>query len=266
MDLVVTTIQKPTHEVSCEAAKIAEQLGVLLVTRDKYSLPAIRESYGVSNILVMSKAGPIVHTPGGEYFFHLSMAELRIKNLINGNPDHMTAAMDLKAGMKVLDCTLGLATDAIVASYVVGAEGTVLGLESSPVISAVTGLGLQHYRSDNAALTAALRRVAVENADYNEYLVSVPDKSFDIVFFDPMFRVPISTSSNLKPVRFLADRRPVRSEAVQEACRVAKHRVVFKEAQNSPEFARLHFTSVIGGKYSSIHYGIIETGECPWND
>lgn len=261
MDLVITTVQKPTPEVFAEAAALAEKLGVPLAEREKTSLPAIRDHYHVSNILVVSKSGPIVHTPGGEYFFHLSMAELRIKNLINGNPDHMTAAMDLKAGMKVLDCTLGLATDAIVAGFVVGPEGTVLGLESSPVIAAVTGLGLQHYCSDEETVTATLRRIAVINADYNEYLVTLPDKSFDIVFFDPMFRIPIRASSNLKPVRFLADQRPVNPEVIREACRVAKRRVVLKEAHHSPEFARLQFTSVIGGKYSSIHYGIIETGD-----
>lgn len=261
MNVVVTTVQKPSPDVVAEAALLAARLGAPLAEREKTSLAALRERYRVNHIVVASKAGPIVHTPGGEYFFHLSLAELRIKNLINGNPDHMTAAMDLKAGMTVLDCTLGLATDAIVASFAAGPEGAVLGLESSPVIAAVTGLGLKRHDSDEEAVTAALRRITVEQADYNEYLADLPDKSFDIVFFDPMFRIPIRASSNLKPVRFLADQRPLTSEAVREACRVARHRVVLKEAQRSPEFARLQFPSVMGGKYSSIHYGIIETGD-----
>lgn len=59
------------------------------------------------------------------------MAELRIKNIIDGNPDHMTTVMGLTKGMSALDCTLGLGTDAIVASYIAGESGLIQALEGS---------------------------------------------------------------------------------------------------------------------------------------
>lgn len=216
-----------------------------------------------------------VHTDDGEYFFHLSMAELRIKNLINGKHDHMITAMGLAAGMSVLDCTLGLATDAIVASFVAGEAGKITGLESSPVIALVAELGLQHFvgeANQKYDITSALRRIKVENADFNHYLEALPDNSFDIVYFDPMFRNPIYKSSNLNPIRSLADKRPLGIAAVKQACRVAKRKVVVKEAAGSREFERLGITTTTGGKYSSVQYGIIDCfskingGGQIWND
>lgn len=258
MDLVVTTIHKPTPEVEEKARQLAAELGVPAAERGKNSLPAIQAEYNVNNVLVVTKDGPVVHTPDGEYFFHLSMAELRIKNIINGKHDHMAAALGLTPGTSVLDCTLGLATDAIVASYVVGSTGRVLGLEASPIIAAITGLGLSSFVSDQPHITAALRRVNVVNADYNDYLPTLPDASFDVVFFDPMFRIPINSSVSLKPLRGLADSRPLNEAALREARRVARKRVIIKEASGSREFSRLGIHLIQGGKYSSVHYGIIE--------
>jgi hypothetical protein len=216
--------------------------------------------HGDATVLVAGKTGPVVHTPGGEYFFHLSMAELRINNLKDGNPDHMIAAMGLAPGMSVLDCTLGLATDAIVASYAAGEEGRVVGLESSPLIAAIAADGLAGFTSDRPELTAALRRIAVVTADYNAYLPTLPAASFDVVYFDPMFRRPVRSSSSMQPVRHLADHRPVSAAALDAARRVARRRVVMKEAGGSGEFARLGFATVVGGRYSSVNYGVLETG------
>jgi hypothetical protein len=261
MDLVVTTVHKPSPQAEISAASLANKLGVALVERGKTSLQTIRDTYNVSNILVVSKHGPLVNTPGGDYFFHLNMAELRINNLINGKHDHMVTAMGLTEGSTVLDCTLGLATDAIVAGFVAGNTGKVTGTEVSPVIAAIAEIGLQHFESDNADITAALRRIKVVNVDYLSYLNSLPAKCIDIVYFDPMFRTPVYSSSNLKPLRFLADNSPLSLDAIQAAKRVAKRRVVIKEANGSSEFTRLKVTAIMGGKYSSVQYGVIETGD-----
>ncbi len=260
MDLIVTTVQHPSSNVTQIARDIAATLSVSFVERNRLSLAAIRERYKVSNIIVAATGGPIVHTSNGEYFFHLSMAELRIKNIINGKHDHMVTAMGLSRGMSVLDCTLGLATDAVVASYVTGESGLVVGLESSPIIALVTRHGLQNFTLDpqpECDITSALRRIRVENVDYFQHLETIPDSSFDVVYFDPMFRNPIYKSSNLNPIRNLADMRSLTLEAIKQACRVAKLKVVVKEASGSPEFSRLGITTIVGGKYSSVKYGII---------
>jgi len=259
MNLIVTTAQQTLPRIIQQAKDIADKLAVPFVPRNHYSLAALKQKYELTELIVVTTTGPIVHTPAGEYFFHLSMAELRIKNLLNGNHDHMVTAMGLMPGMSVLDCTLGLATDAIVASFVIGEEGMIMGLESSPVITLITSYGLQNFTlASEPSITKALRRVKVENVDYSDQLAALPDNSFDVVYFDPMFRDPILKSSNVNPIRTLANRQPVTPAAINQACRVAKQKVVIKEAAGSSEFARLGMNRAVGGKYSSINYGIIE--------
>ncbi|MEG6586440.1 class I SAM-dependent methyltransferase [Dendrosporobacter sp. 1207_IL3150] len=263
MNCVVTTANNPTIEAESLGRSIAEELALHYVSR-KGSLEAIKSEYKTEIIIVVAKNKIIAHTSGGEFFFHPSMAELRIKNLINGKDDHMVTSMGLAPGLSLLDCTLGLATDAIVASYVCGSKGKVFGLEASPIVSLITSHGLKNYCLDNDALNLALRRINVINADYHNYLTSLPDNSFDIVYFDPMFRHPVKSSSNIKPLRFLADNRPLAIKSLQEAKRIARKRVVIKETKHSKVFSELGIKTSIGGKYSSVRYGVIETGGELW--
>jgi len=73
-----------------------------------------------------------------------------------------------------------------------------------------------------------------------------------------MFRHPLKESLHLLPLRALADHRAVTIEAINEARRVARHCVVMKENSRSLEFVRLGANRVVGGKYSHVHYGIID--------
>lgn len=260
IDTVVTTVRDATMELESAGRIIAAELGTIFAKRSGGSIESLKAYYDAENIVVITKAGPLVYTHAGEYHFHLSMAELRIKNLKNGKPDHMAVAMDLFPGASVLDCTLGLATDAIVASYCVGISGKVKGLEISPLIAMVSKYGLQNYSSDLPCINEALRRISVTNADYGAQLALFPDNSFDVVYFDPMFRRPVHESSNMKPIRCLANNGPLTVEALHEAQRVARRRVVIKEKRGSGEFIRLGVDTVVGGKYSSINYGIIQAG------
>lgn len=256
--MIITTGIHPIEDTVQLAESMANTLQVPYVQRGKQSLDFLKAGHRTDILIVVKKQGPVVITPGGEYFFHLSMAELRINNLKNGKPDHMVEAMGLSAGMSVLDCTLGLATDAIVASFVAGAAGKVTGIENARLVAQITEYGLRHFSACDEMVTQTLRRIQVVWADYYEYLCNVPDNSFDIVYFDPMFRHPIHSSSNLKPLRYLADDRPLLPEAVQEACRIARQRVVIKETRNSAEFEKFSLSGLYGGKYSSVHYGVIQ--------
>lgn len=258
MNFVITTGYHPTAAVEQTAREAAEQLQVEFIPRDRNSLATIQKSFHVNVILIFSKQGPFIYTPDGNYFFHLSMADLRIKNLKNGKHDHMISAMQLQPGMSVLDCTLGLATDAIVASFIAGPSGKVTGLENSLLIGLIARIGLTEFIGESPDITETLRNIEVIQADAEEYLRSLPDECYDIVYFDPMFRKPIESSSNLKPIRLLADKRPLSLAALAEAKRVAKQRIVLKEMQGSSEFERLGFSQFAGGKYSSVQYGIME--------
>ena len=106
-------------------------------------------------------------------------------------------------------------------------------------------------------MDAALRRIRAVRADHAAYLAAMPDKSVDIVYFDPMFRLPIAESSGLEPLRNVANPAALSEAAVREARRVARRIVVLKENRDSGEFERLGFEWVKPKKTSKIAYGVI---------
>jgi hypothetical protein len=85
----------------------------------------------------------------------------------------------------------------------------------------------------------------------------LPDNSYDIVYFDPMFRIPVRSSSAMAPLRAFAEERPLAEADVRHAVRVARKRVVLKDHRDSGEFRRLGFA--LARKSSSpVAYGVIE--------
>ena len=255
---IITTGYDPAPPVRERAKSLSCDVGVPFIERERNSLNSLCINNQVDYVLVFTSEGPILQTPAGKYFFHLSMAELRIKHLQNGKHDHMIAAMNLQQGMSVLDCTLGLATDAIVASFVAGSTGNVTGLESSFIASLIARLGLTEFQHPCANITEAMRRIKVVETDSHTYLETQLDASYDVVYFDPMFRQPVYSSSNINPIRGFADKRSLTLETISQATRVARQRVVFKEKRGSSEFERLGFTILTGGKHSNVQYGIME--------
>ncbi len=259
LSTIVTTGRKVKDSSIALAKETARRLNIPFVQRHTESIAELREKHGVDFVLVAKKGLLVLDTRDGEFFFHPNMAHLRLKNLRFGDGrDNMVEAMNLKAGMSVLDCTLGFGTDAIVASFAVGESGSVTGLESSPLIAEVTGYGLANYHAENYPIQEAMRRICTISSDYLDYLRQAEDNSYDVVYFDPMFRYPLMESRNLNPLRLAANHDPVSREAVNEAIRVARHRVVLKENARSEEFERLGFPMIAGGKYSKVHYGVIE--------
>ena len=260
MEFIITTITKVNTDLIYQAQALAQKLNKKFVTRNNLSLERLKQDNNVDNILIFTKDGLKAHTSQGDLFFHLNMAQLRILNLNRNQKDHMVEAMDLKPKMSVLDCTLGLGTDATVASYIVGENGKVVGLESATLIYLITKYGLANFNHDNIAINHSLRRIESFNLHYLDYLKAQGDNSFDIVYFDPMFRKPIQDSANFKPLRAIANMEQLQSKALVEALRVAKKRVVIKETKDSMEFERLNISQIYGGKYSSVSYGVIDKG------
>ncbi len=260
-DAIVTTGYRG-HRWQAEnvalAKETAERLRLPYEVRGHEALDAMRERTGAKYILVAKERKLFLETEEGELFFHPNMAHLRIKNLRFGNTgDRMIEAMGLKSGMTVLDCTLGLGADAIVASYVAGPTGQVTALESNPLTEAVIHAGMRHFTAENARIEAAVRQIQTHAADALTFLREQEDRSFDVIYFDPMFRHPLRASHSLDPLRLVADRRPLTTELITEARRVARFRVVMKENSRSGEFERLGFPEITGGKYSKVHYGVI---------
>lgn len=259
-NFIVTTTRKPDAATENFAEKISLKLGGQFVRREDFSFDALKKIHGAENILLVKKNSLGVVTAEGELFFHPNTAHLRIKNLRGGDGDRLIDALKISAGSKVLDCTLGLGSDAIVESFIVGESGKVVALEVNPLIAEVVRNGLKNFSEDSPHILQAMRRVEVVNVDCENFLKTCAENSFDVVYFDPMFRRPIKKSSGLNPIRPLADARPLTEEIIREACRVAKFRVVMKEHSGSAEFARLGFKILDGGKYSSVAFGVIDKG------
>jgi hypothetical protein len=220
----------------------------------------MRRKYGAQDILAATEEGLRYYPHGGNdnqpLFFHPSMAGVRLKRLMRGESDTMLTVAGVRPGDKVLDCTAGMASDAIVFAYAVGPQGRVVALESEPLVHLIASEGLARYPAEFPELDAAMRRVELLRADHLDFLRGLEAGSFDVVYFDPMFRCPVEDSGWLSPLRDAANGEPLRAEAVREAVRVARRCVVLKERSRSREFARLGFTP-LDRKGSSTDYGVI---------
>lgn len=254
---VVTTSRDATGEEWVEEAReLARRVRGVYVPRDDRPLSFFfTQGYPV---VVLGGQGMRVHTERGELFYHPGMGRTRIRRLRKGGTDVMVTAMGLERGQRVLDCTLGLGSDAGVASFVVGEEGTVVGWESVPVLAELVRRGMQTYCDRDPEVTAALRRIQVVCADHRILLPATPDRSFDVVYFDPMFREPVYETSHFVPLRALTDHRPLDPASIRHAVRVARRRVVIKERKGSPVFQELGVDRVVAAGNSRIAYGVID--------
>nr|WP_026293881.1 class I SAM-dependent methyltransferase [Saccharibacillus kuerlensis] len=255
--MIVTTGDSPAEAELQRARKIAEQAGIRIVTRGRTSIPKLFSKYGADAVLIVTQGKVRLFRedqPVLEY--HPSMGYVRAKRLLKGEPDPMIDASRAEQGDSVLDCTAGLGTDSLVFAVRVGPSGLVRALEASPQLSVLLREGLSSYEVEKSSVTEAMRRIEVVNTDHLEYLKSLPDNSFDIVYFDPMFRKPAYDSSAISPLRTFADARALSEESIREAVRVARKTVVLKEKKSSGEMERLGFVPD-GRNHAKITYGVI---------
>lgn len=255
--MLVTTSYNPSAEVLAHAQRLADTYGGRFVPRRRDSLPQIRKKFTDSAVLLVTKE-EIRYYEGDEpaHFFHPSMALVRVKRLLRGESDLMLQAAGVEEGDLVIDCTAGLASDAIVFAYAVGVSGGVTALESEPVPAMLIHEGLAAYESEIPELNNAMRRIAVRKTHHLDYLRQLAADSVDIVYFDPMFRRPIEESSAMSPLRTHANAEAVSLEALEEARRVARKSIVLKEHRDSREFARLGFEQVLRSTTKTT-YGVI---------
>lgn len=255
--MLVTTSYAPTEFMNAKAKALAQELGGRWVDRRRESLARLQQRYQDYDILIVT--GQDIRYVRGQsppLFFHPSVSLVRIKRLLKGEKDSMLSACGVEAGDVVLDCTAGLASDAIVFSYQVGVNGRVIALESERIPALLTREGLRSYESDLEPLNEAMRRVELLHANHLDYLRNQPNRSVDIVYFDPMFRQPVEDSAWISPLRSLANVRPLSAGAVLEACRVASKKVVLKELHGSGEFERLGF-EIVSSTNTKVAYGVI---------
>ncbi|RNC28819.1 MAG: Ribosomal RNA small subunit methyltransferase J [Candidatus Dichloromethanomonas elyunquensis] len=205
------------------------------------------------------------------FFFHPSMALLRMINILRGEGDRFLQASGIVTGDHFLDATMGLASDALIASWAVGEKGKVIALESSPLIYILVQEGLSRIEKicpssirnkdkEEAwiCLCQASSRIQTVCCDHALFLKELPHSSMDVIYFDPMFRTTIGKSSSIKPLKNLSYQGALRKETISQALGVARKRLVLKEKRNGGEFERLGFTMLEGSKYNPICFGTIE--------
>jgi hypothetical protein len=195
--------------------------------------------------------------------FHGGMAVLRIRRLLeHGEMDPFLVACDVRPGDRILDCTGGACADALVAAHGVGPGGHVEVVEASPLLHAVIAHGVEHVRFGEAPIDAALDRMHVTLGDHLEVLRGLPDRSYDTVYFDPMFREGTSAPPGFDVVRALADPRPLSAEALAEGVRVARRRVVIQDRKTGGELERLGVPEIrVMSRYSSTRFGGVIVAE-----
>lgn len=256
--MIVTTAGRTNEEFIFRAQQIAMSLHADYLPRKKTAIADIQAKYQ-KDIIVVGKNRIEIYPLHGEepLFFHPNSAMFRIKRLMKLEHDPFQDATRLSYGMSFLDCTLGLGSDSIVASFLVGNSGKVVSIEGNQFLSYIVKTGLKTWDSGVDEINQAMRAITVKHDDYFHYLKSCPSKSFDVVYFDPMFEETIAESNGIKGIKPFAIYTELNTEAINEAKRVAKKRVVMKNYWKSDSFEKLGF-HVYKRKTAKFHYGTIE--------
>ena len=236
------TCNKNDNRILKEQARAwALQLQVPYVKRyDNGSLDAMLADHHLDALLIAGKKGPQLYSREGMMLYHPGLGKVRWQRVVQRNEnDNFLTAMHLSPGHRVLDCTVGLAADALLASHAVGETGKVIGLEASLPLWFLTSRGVISYKSQIPELVQDLQRIEIIHAEASAFLKTLPENSFDAVYFDPMFR---------------AFPEPLTLEMVELALKAAP-RVVIKE--RSVEILQEYgCTEFVGTKYSAVRFGI----------
>ncbi len=248
--LAVTTSARPNEQLVAQAQAAAREWGLPFFPRHRKGSITPWFDSRAEALIVFGHDGVTLWDREGHHGFHGGMAHLRRLRLAAGEPDTFARVAELRKGDAVLDCTLGLGQDALVASLAVGPEGRVVGVEKSLALYAIASEGLKTYE-----LGPDSCRVEVVHADTHEYLRTLPSRSFDVVYFDPMFARPTKSQPGFDVLRRFADHAPLTPEALQEGRRVARRWVVVKGSRYSDDLRKLGLSPEPGSRYTEVVWG-----------
>ncbi|MDQ1234531.1 16S rRNA (guanine1516-N2)-methyltransferase [Paenibacillus sp. SORGH_AS306] len=255
--MMITTGDDAATYTIQRAQKLAAEFAVPYIKRAGRSIPKLASTYNETDFIVLVEQEVRIMRPGEPIMqFHPSMAYVRAKRLLKGEADPMITHSLIEPGDHVIDCTAGLGSDSLVFSLYTGEQGKVVALESSMPLAALLTEGLRSHVTALEAVNEAMRRIKVIQQDHVTYLSNQPDKSVDVIYFDPMFREAVHQSAAIAPLRGFSNHNALTEEAVKQAIRVARKSVLLKEKWDSPEYERLGFKR-IQRKTSKIEYGVI---------
>jgi hypothetical protein len=293
--IAVTTARRPTALERAAARAAAARHSLPFAPREEASLAAVARAAQADALLVLSDRRAAIWMGSELQAWQPGMGELRLRRLLAGEAacrptrDGFLEAAQLRPGDEVLDATLGLGGDALVAAGAVGPTGRVLGIEISPALAALVTEGLRRHGRGQvrgigaggiggrapdvevgeagglscaggaaAGAAAAAARIEVVAGDACEVLRELPDRSFDVVAFDPMFRHGREGTPVFALVRRLADPRPLPPEALAHARRVARRAVVVKDGVPGWDLARLGLAPIACARWAERLYARID--------
>ncbi|MCA1030393.1 class I SAM-dependent methyltransferase [Bacillus timonensis] len=256
--MIVTTAGRTNEEMIELAKDVAKDLHIKYVERKKSSIGEIHRNY-IDDILVVGKERYEIHSRDNNapFFYHPNSAMFRMKRIIKGEKDPFLSCVNIQRGKSFLDCTVGLGSDSILASYIVGENGKVIGLEANKFISYIVKKGLETWTTNLEVMNKSMRRIKIEHSTYEEFLIQSPDKSYDVIYFDPMFEEDIEESNGINPLKAQAHYSRWSDEIIWHAKRVARERIVLKDHWKSDKFQKFGF-EVRKRKSAKFHYGVIE--------
>jgi 16S rRNA (guanine1516-N2)-methyltransferase len=261
--VVVTTPLRPSPQDEQEARQAAARHALPFAPRGHGPLAATLVAAGAGGALVLSARAAILTAGGVSQRWSAGMGLIRMRRTLarlGGRPvsptdrDPFLEAAGIRPGDAVLDATLGLGADALVAAAACGPDGRVVALEGSPVLAAWVAEGLRRLDAEPA------RRVEVRAGEHLAALAALPSRSFDVVAFDPMFRHARAQPGGFDLVRALADPRPLEPMAVVEARRVARRWVVVKDGAPGWDLARLGLAPLPSARGAHRYYARVEAG------
>ncbi len=246
--LAVTTSGKLDDRVIERASRSAKSWGLPFLERRRKA-PLGPLAARVDSLLVFERDGVALCDRQGRLRFSPGMATLRIKRLeARIREDRLVELADFRSGDCVLDCTLGLAADALVAARAVGPAGRVIGLEKSLALFALVSAGLAGLERPRSC------QIDVQHEDAAAFLARAPAQSFDVVLFDPMFDRPQRCSPAFEMLRRHAEHAPLAPAMLENAQRVARRFVLVKLSRRSTEWRRLNLRPEVGSPYSPISW------------
>ncbi|MBX5482057.1 MAG: class I SAM-dependent methyltransferase [Myxococcaceae bacterium] len=248
--VAITTAGSPDAALCRKGEAVAHRFGVPFVQRGGRSLEALRAAIAADVLVVFGRDGVRLYDGNAPVVWSPGMAALRIGRMEAGGVDPLVEVAGLRRGDQVLDATLGLGQDTLVASRAVGESGRIVALEKSLPLAIFTAAGLAGAERGGA--------IEVLHGDAARYLSSQPDRSVDVVLFDPMFARPRKSQPAFEMLRRHADAAPLTPEVLDEAKRVARRSVVVKGAKYSDDLRKLGLRPLPRSRHADVVWARID--------
>jgi 16S rRNA (guanine1516-N2)-methyltransferase len=247
MRALVTTAPSGSSE---EAEELAGRFGLTAEPRKGRLLPELIEAADGAPVLVLGSRRADLFDGDRAFRASIGMGYLRLVRARAGDEDPLVKAGALRHGDRVLDATLGLGQDALVAAEATRAP--VHGLEASPVLAAFVVAALRRLP---AAGREAAARIEVRCTDHRAALKELPNRSYDVVLLDPMFRTAQESNPLFDLLRRHGEHAPLERATLREAQRVARRGVLVKDGAPGIELTRLDLVPLPSRRTARICFG-----------